>query len=129
MMEMSEVFGDPEAREIAESAARFMATRLNRSYESADEVCFSYTPNDKTLIYNSSALAGVLLARAGMLARQRGVPFPGAQSHGFPAKRPIAGRRMVLRTASPATLDRQFSYLVQRLRAARLSADHRGRKL
>jgi hypothetical protein len=44
MLEMNEVFGDSEAREIAESAARFLATRLHRSFESADEVCFSYTP-------------------------------------------------------------------------------------
>jgi hypothetical protein len=65
MMEMSEVFQDAEAREIAESAARFMASRLNRSHESADQLCFSYTPRDKTLIYNSSALAGVFLARIG----------------------------------------------------------------
>jgi uncharacterized protein YyaL (SSP411 family) len=64
---MSEVFKDPEALEIAASTARFMASRLNRSFESATEVCFSYTPNDKTLIYNSSALAGVLLARIGRL--------------------------------------------------------------
>ena len=44
-----------------------MASRLNRSFESADEICFSYTPNDKTWIYNSSALAGVFLARVGRL--------------------------------------------------------------
>jgi hypothetical protein len=31
-------------------------------------VCFSYTPHDRTLIYNSSALAGVLLARVGTLS-------------------------------------------------------------
>jgi hypothetical protein len=67
MLQMSEVFGDDEAREIAESVARFVAVRLNRSFQSADAVCFSYTPNDKTLIYNSSALAGVFLARAGSL--------------------------------------------------------------
>ncbi len=67
MLEMSEVFGDAEARQIGESAAHFMATRLHRSFESADEVCFSYTPNDKTLIYNSSALTGVFLARIGRL--------------------------------------------------------------
>ena len=47
--------------------ARFLASRLNRSFESADEVCFSYTPKDKTLIYNSSALAAVFLARIGSL--------------------------------------------------------------
>jgi rhamnogalacturonyl hydrolase YesR len=67
MMQMNEVFGDSEALEIAESVARFMATRLYRSFESADQVCFSYTPNDKTLIFNSSALAGVFLARLGNL--------------------------------------------------------------
>jgi hypothetical protein len=67
MLEMSEVFGDPEARAIGESVARFMASRLQRSFESEDEVCFSYTPGDKTLIYNSSALVGILLARVGKL--------------------------------------------------------------
>jgi hypothetical protein len=67
MLEMSEVFGDLEAREIAESVAHFMASRLNRSFESRNAICFSYTPNDKTLIYNSSALVGVFLARAGRL--------------------------------------------------------------
>jgi hypothetical protein len=65
LLEMSDVFGDPEARRMGESVAHFMATRLHRSFESEDEVCFSYTPNDKTLIYNSSALTGVFLARVG----------------------------------------------------------------
>jgi hypothetical protein len=67
MLRMSEIFQDQEAREIAESTARFMVLRLNRSFESAEEVCFSYTPSDKTLIYNSSALAAVFLARIGSL--------------------------------------------------------------
>jgi hypothetical protein len=71
MLRMSEVFQDQEAREIAESAASFMVLRLNRSFESADQVCFSYTPNDKTLIYNSSALAAVFLARMGRLPLAR----------------------------------------------------------
>jgi hypothetical protein len=67
MMEMHKVFADAEALEIAESVARFLATRLNRSFKSADELCFSYTPADKTQIYNSSALAAVFLARIGSL--------------------------------------------------------------
>ena len=68
MLEMSEVFGDREALEIAESTAGFMVSRLNRSFESSDAICFSYTPYDKTLIYNSSALAGAFLARTGKLS-------------------------------------------------------------
>jgi hypothetical protein len=67
LLTMHSVFADSEALEIAESVARFVATRLNRSFQSFDEVCFSYTPNDQTLIYNSSALAAVLLARIGSL--------------------------------------------------------------
>jgi hypothetical protein len=67
MMEMHKAFADAEALEIAESVARFLTTRLHRSFESAEEVCFSYTPNDKTLIYNSSALTAVFLARVGSL--------------------------------------------------------------
>ena len=67
MLELSEAFKDSEALEIAESTARFLALRLNRSFESDDQVCFSYTPSDKTLIYNSSALAGAFLARVGSL--------------------------------------------------------------
>jgi hypothetical protein len=69
MLEMHRVFGDPQALEIAESVAHFMATRLNRSIESAGEVCFSYTPHDRTLIYNSSALTSVFLARLGSLQK------------------------------------------------------------
>jgi hypothetical protein len=71
MMEMHKVFADSEALEIAESVARFLTTRLHRSFESAEEVCFSYTPNDKTLIYNSSALTAVFLARIGSVRQNQ----------------------------------------------------------
>ena len=67
MMEMHRVFADSEALKIAESVAHFLATRLNRSFESQEELCFSYTPGDNTQIYNSSALAAVFLARVGCL--------------------------------------------------------------
>jgi hypothetical protein len=67
MLQVGEVFADPEALTIGESAAHFVASRLQRSFESANEICFSYTPNDRTVIYNSSALAAVLLARVGRL--------------------------------------------------------------
>jgi hypothetical protein len=71
MMEMHRVFDDSEALEIAESAARFLVTRLHRSFESNDAICFSYTPADKTQIYNSSALAAVFLARIGSLRQDQ----------------------------------------------------------
>jgi hypothetical protein len=71
MMEMHRVFADSEALEIAESVARFLVTRLHRSFESNDAICFSYTPADNTQIYNSSALAAVVLARIGSLRQDQ----------------------------------------------------------
>jgi hypothetical protein len=65
MLQMYAAFGDQEALQIAQSVARFFACRLRRSFESAEELCFSYTPNDHTLIYNSSALVGSFLSRIG----------------------------------------------------------------
>ena len=67
LLRMAQVFDDHEARAMAESVAQFFASRLRRSYESADQVCFSYTPQDTTLIYNSSALVAVFEARVGTL--------------------------------------------------------------
>ena len=40
MMEMHRVFADSEALEIAESVARFLVTRLHRSFESNDANLF-----------------------------------------------------------------------------------------
>ncbi len=46
-------------------ACRFILDRLNRSDESDEEVCFSYTPLDRTRVFNASLLAGEALAAAG----------------------------------------------------------------
>lgn len=42
----------------------FISKELNRSIETDDEVCFSYTPLDRTRIYNASLLAAEALAYA-----------------------------------------------------------------
>ncbi|HEX8119486.1 MAG TPA: hypothetical protein VF521_19560, partial [Pyrinomonadaceae bacterium] len=46
----------------ARNACRFILGDLNRSDESADEVCFSYTPLDRTRVFNASLLAAEALA-------------------------------------------------------------------
>jgi len=66
LLDFAEAAGDEEALEMATSAGRFLVTRLNRSVDTAADLCFSYTPWDKTRIYNSSALAGAFLARLGL---------------------------------------------------------------
>jgi rhamnogalacturonyl hydrolase YesR len=65
LLDLAQATGDEEALEMAASAGRFIVTRLDRSVDTATSLCFSYTPWQKTQIYNSSALAAAFLARLG----------------------------------------------------------------
>jgi hypothetical protein len=49
------------------SACRFILEELNRAGETDEEVCFSYTPLDRTRVFNASLLAGEALAAAGAI--------------------------------------------------------------
>ncbi|MBK8302918.1 MAG: hypothetical protein IPK98_05775 [Chloracidobacterium sp.] len=69
LLEAFEAFGDEKYLTAAEEICTFILTGLNRSYETDDEVCFSYTPLDRTEIYNASLLAGECLARVGALTQ------------------------------------------------------------
>lgn len=68
LLDFAEVFGDGEAKKIAESVGTFFIRRLNRSVDLENEVCFSYTPVNRTIIYNSSALVAAFLARLASLS-------------------------------------------------------------
>jgi hypothetical protein len=77
LVEAAQVFGpdsedDDAARvlsrkcmDAARAACEFIIEDLNRSDESKDEVCFSYTPLDRTRVFNASLLAGEALASVG----------------------------------------------------------------
>jgi hypothetical protein len=66
-VEAARAFGDESYSQAARSACDFILSDLNRSEESADEVCFSYSPLDRTRVFNASLLAGEILASAGTL--------------------------------------------------------------
>ncbi len=66
-IEAARAFGDESYLKAARSACDFILGDLNRSEESADEVCFSYSPLDKTRVFNASLLAGEVLASVGAL--------------------------------------------------------------
>jgi len=71
LLDLAETFGDREAQAMAESAGQFFVKRLNRSLELEHEVCFSYTPANRTVIYNSSALVSAFLVRLAQLNGNR----------------------------------------------------------
>jgi hypothetical protein len=63
LLDHAEIFHDGHSREIALSAAAWLTTRLQRSVDDERRLCFSYTPQDRSQIFNNNALVGALLAR------------------------------------------------------------------
>ncbi len=55
--------GSPAAAAAAAAAARFVTGSLHR-HETADGICFSYSPGDRTRVYNASLFGARVLARA-----------------------------------------------------------------
>jgi hypothetical protein len=67
LCEAAEVLSRDEYLPFARTICDFILNDLNRSEESSDEVCFSYSPLDRTRVFNASLLAGEVLARVGKL--------------------------------------------------------------
>ncbi|MFN0141762.1 MAG: hypothetical protein ACKVQW_16940 [Pyrinomonadaceae bacterium] len=70
--EASHLFDDERYADAVTEIAAFVVHKLNRFIETADEVCFSYTPLDSSVIYNASLLAGECLARAAKFSDNSG---------------------------------------------------------
>ncbi|MFN0277067.1 MAG: hypothetical protein ACKVRN_00545 [Pyrinomonadaceae bacterium] len=66
-VEAFQIFKDEKYLAVAEEICGFVMNGLNRPVETNDEVCFSYTPVDKSIIFNASLLAGESLARIGAI--------------------------------------------------------------
>jgi hypothetical protein len=66
-LEGFELFGDEVYLETAREICAFITEDLNRISDSDDEICFSYTPIDKNVIFNASLLAGEVLAKTGAI--------------------------------------------------------------
>ena len=67
LVEAASAFSEESYLQIARSACDFILHDLNRSDETHDEVCFSYSPLDHTRIFNANLLAGETLASVGSL--------------------------------------------------------------
>ncbi len=70
-IEASRAFNDETYLKTARSACDFILHDLNRSIETDAEVCFSYSPNSQTRIYNASLLAAETLASVGALTGEK----------------------------------------------------------
>jgi hypothetical protein len=71
LCEAAEVLSRDEYLPFARTICDFILNDLNRSEETSDEVCFSYSPLDRTRVFNASLLAGETLARVGKLSKEQ----------------------------------------------------------
>lgn len=70
-VEAYRVFGDKLYLQTAREICEFIVSDLNRSVETADEICFSYTPLDNSVIFNASLLAGETLGSVGFITQNQ----------------------------------------------------------
>jgi hypothetical protein len=66
LLEWYEATGDARGIDLARGACNFLLRDLNAMDNDAG-VCYSYSPLDRTRVYNANTLAGALLARVGAL--------------------------------------------------------------
>lgn len=71
LVEGYEIFKNKTYLETAEQVCEFITEDLNRIDETETEVCFSYTPIDRTVVFNASLLAGECLANVGVLTQNQ----------------------------------------------------------
>jgi hypothetical protein len=71
LLEAFHTFQHEEYLMHARKIGEFVLTGLNRSVETDDEVCFSYTPLDRSVIINANLLAGETLAGVGSLTGEQ----------------------------------------------------------
>lgn len=65
LLEAARAFDDQSYLKTAQSACDFILRDLHRSEESETEVCWSYSPLDRTRVFNASLLAAETLAAVG----------------------------------------------------------------
>jgi hypothetical protein len=71
LIESFESFRNEEHLRVARSACDFILNDLHRSVDSNDELCFSYSPVDRTKIFNASLFAAETLAAVGAHTGER----------------------------------------------------------
>lgn len=69
LLDACECFPNEECLTLARSACEFILWDLNRTYD-GDTICFSYSPEDRTQVFNASLLGAQLLARVGSLTNE-----------------------------------------------------------
>jgi hypothetical protein len=63
LLDAYDILKDDELMSIAGSTANFILKDLNRTHDQDGDFCFSYSPLDRTVVYNATLLGSRLLSR------------------------------------------------------------------
>lgn len=80
-----QVSGHQECADMVNSAARFVLTDLNRSYE-GDSFCFSYSPHDEQQVFNASMKGVRILTQSYSLTKNKKLKETAKQAVDFVIK-------------------------------------------
>lgn len=72
LLQAADTFKDEQYLKIAPSSCDFILHDLQRSVDTEDELCFSYSPIDQTCVFNASMLAAETLAGVGAVIGESG---------------------------------------------------------
>ncbi|HKS26414.1 MAG TPA: hypothetical protein VJS44_01280 [Pyrinomonadaceae bacterium] len=87
LVEATECFDDESYLKEARSTCDFILKDLNVTEESEGEVCWSYTPLDRTRVYNASLLAAETLCSVGALTGESALTERGLSGARYVARR------------------------------------------
>lgn len=71
LLDLDDAVDDPDSVALAAEACRFFLERLHRT-DDATGTCLSYSPRDRTAVYNASLLAARALVRVSVRTGERG---------------------------------------------------------
>jgi hypothetical protein len=71
LTEAAHAFQDEEYLKVARSACAFILRDLHRTAETAEEICWSYSPLDRTRVFNASLLAAETLSAVSALTGEK----------------------------------------------------------
>lgn len=87
LVEATRAFNDDSFLQTARSACDFILQDLNRSEETETEVCWSYSPLDRTRVFNASMLAAESLASVFALTGEKDLYMWAARGARYVARR------------------------------------------
>lgn len=87
LLDAYDITNDKKLIHIARSTCDFILQDLNRTFDSTGDFAFSYSPLDKTVVYNASLLGARLLSRVYFYTRESILLFESTKAVNFCCKR------------------------------------------